>query len=353
MDFTNTLTLLAAIEQVPMEATFLRDRYFPTNASTDIFATDEVLVEYKDGDKKLAPFVTPRKNGVNVFREGYEIHAFAPANIAPKRALYLDELKKKGFGEALFSDLTPEQRQVALIMKDYQDMDLMISRREEAMAAELLQTNALVMKHIADKGDEYEDKEIKYYQGDSNPAVYTAKKSWSDTSADIYGDLGAIIRMLTSKGLPATDVILGSEVVAALMNNAQIQKFLDNRRFELGGVQQSELPDGAAQIGTLVVNGHPMTFFGYDNTYTDDSGKDTPYIAADEIVVTAPACGRTAYGAVTQVEQSDGEFHTYAGARVPHYVASAEGNSRAITVTSKPLMMPNHKNAFIASKVLF
>ena len=84
MDFTNTLTLLAAIEEVPKEATFLRDRYFPTNASTDIFATDEVLVEYKDGDKKLAPFVSPRKNGVSVFREGYEIHKFEPANIAPK-----------------------------------------------------------------------------------------------------------------------------------------------------------------------------------------------------------------------------------------------------------------------------
>lgn len=352
MDFTNTLTLLAAIEQVPREASFLRDRYFPTNASTDIFATDEVLVEYKDGDKKLAPFVSPRKNGVNVFREGYEIHKFEPANIAPKRALYIDELKKKGFGEALFSNLTPEQRQAALIMKDYQDLNTMITRREEQMASELLQTNGLVMKHIADKGDEYEEKKIQYYEGASNPAVYTVKKSWADASADIYGDLAAIILMLTSKGLPATDVILGADVTSALLNNTQIQKFLDNRRFDVGGVQQTELPNGAAQIGTLVVNGHKMTFFGYDNTYTDDAGKDQSYIAADSVVVTAPGCGRTAYGAVTQVEQADGEFHTYAGARVPHYVSSAEGNSRSITITSKPLMMPNHKNAFIVGKVI-
>lgn len=352
MDFTNTLTLLAAIEQVPKEASFLRDRYFPTNDSTDIFATDEVLVEYKDGDKKLAPFVTPRKNGVNVFREGYEIHKFEPANIAPKRSLYIDELKKKGFGEALFSTLTPEQRQTALMMKDYQDLDQMISRREEKMAAELLQTNGLVMKHIADKGDEYQEKKIQYYEGSANPAVYTAKKSWADATADIYGDLAAMIAMLTSKGLPASDVLLGADVTAAIMNNNQIQKFLDNRRFEVGGIQQAELPNGASQIGRLVVNGHTMTFFGYDNTYTDDDGKDQPFLAADGIVVTAPACGRTAYGAVTQVEQADGEFHTYAGRRVPHYVASAEGNSRSITITSKPLMMPNHKNAFIAGKVI-
>lgn len=352
MDFTNTLTLLAAIEEVPKEATFLRDRYFPTNASTDIFNTDEVLVEYKDGDKKLAPFVSPRKNGVSVFREGYEIHKFEPANIAPKRPLYIDELKKKGFGEALFSTLTPEQRQTALLMKDYQDLDQMISRREEKMAAELLQTNGLVMKHIADKGDEYEEKSIQFYTGSSNPAVYTPSKSWADASADIYGDIAAMIAMLTKKGLPATDVLLGTDATAAFINNTQIQKFMDNRRFELGGISQSELPNGAAQLGTLVVNGHKMTFYGYDNTYTDDDGTDKPYLDAASVVVTAPACGRTAYGAVTQVEQADGEFHTYAGARVPHYVASAEGNSRSITITAKPLMMPNHKNAFIVGKVI-
>ncbi len=352
MDFSNTLTLLAAIAEVPQEATFLRDRYFPTNASTDIFNTDEVLVEYKDGDKKLAPFVSPRKNGVSVFREGYEIHKFEPANIAPKRALYIDELKKKGFGEALFSELTPEQRQMALLMKDYQDLDAMISRREEKMAAELLQTNGLVMKHIADKGDEYEEKSIQYYTGSSNPATFKASKSWATATTDIYSDLAFMVAMLTKKGLPATDVIMGASVVSAFMNNTQIQKFMDNRRFEVGSVNQAVLPNGASRLGSLVVNGHTLTFYGYDNTYTADNGTDTPYIDADKVVVTAPACGRTAYGAVTQVEQADGEFHTYRGARVPHYVASAEGNSRSITITSKPLMMPNHKNAFICGTVI-
>ena len=352
MDFSETLTLLAAIEQVPREASFLRDRYFPTNDSTDIFNTDKVIVEYKDGDKKLAPFVSPRKNGVNVFREGYEIHEFEPGNIAPKRPLYIDELKKKGFGEALFSNLTEDQRQIAIMMKDYQDLDQMITRREEKMAAELLQTNALVMNHIADKGDEYEAKTIQYYTESANPASYTAATSWADASADIYGDLAAMITMLTKKGLPATDVLMGADVAEAFMKNEQILTWLDNRRIELGNISQVELPNGAAQLCTMTVKGHKMTFYGYDNTYTDDDGSDKPYLAADCVIVTAPACGRTAYGAVTQVEQADGRFHTYPGRRVPHYVASAEENTRSVTITSKPLMMPNHKNAFICGKVI-
>lgn len=63
-NFYDTHTLLMAVQQLTPAATFLRDRYFPTNDASDIFATDDVLVEFRDGSKKLAPFVAPRKGGV-------------------------------------------------------------------------------------------------------------------------------------------------------------------------------------------------------------------------------------------------------------------------------------------------
>ena len=68
--------------------------------------------------------------------------------------------------------------------------------------------------------------------------------------------------------------------------------------------------------------------------------------------LTAPAAGRTLYGAVSQVEQADGLFHTYTGKRVPKYLSNAEGNSRSLTLTSCPLLIPNNKNPFIVAKVL-
>ena len=60
-NFYDTHTLLMAVQQLVPAATFLRDRYFPTNDASDIFATEDVLVEYRDGTRKLAPFVAPRK----------------------------------------------------------------------------------------------------------------------------------------------------------------------------------------------------------------------------------------------------------------------------------------------------
>lgn len=353
MDFKNTLTLLAAIQQMPPLTSFLRDRYFPTNDATDLFSTEEVLVEYRDGNKKLAPFVSPRKNGITMLRDGYNVEKYAPANIAPKRPLYVDDLKKKGFGEALFSTMTPEQRQMALILLDITEMDQMTTRREEVMAAETMLTNGCVMKHYADKGDEYEEKTISFYNETANPAQYTPSVSWDSSDADIVEDLYQMILMLTSKGNAATEVILGSTAANEFINNDSIQKLLDIRNYSIGSVAPLMLPTGAAQLAHVNIKGHPLDILTYEQTYEDESGEDTPYIAAKQIVMSAPGAGRAAYGAVTQLEQSDGEMHTYAGRRVPHYVADAANNSRSITLTTCPLLMPNYKNPWISSTPIF
>ena len=66
MDYTKTLTLLSAVKNMKKASSFLRDRYFPTNENTDIFNSEAVILEYRDGSKKAAPFVVEQKNGVAV-----------------------------------------------------------------------------------------------------------------------------------------------------------------------------------------------------------------------------------------------------------------------------------------------
>ena len=115
VNFFDTHTLLASVQLLPPLHTFLLDRYFPTNEASDIFSTDDVLVEYKKGNKMASPFVAPRKGGITILRDGYTMKQFTPSYIAPKRPLTLDELKKRRFGEALYRNLTPAQRQGAII----------------------------------------------------------------------------------------------------------------------------------------------------------------------------------------------------------------------------------------------
>lgn len=351
-NFFDTHTLLMAVQQLTPATSFLRDRYFPTNAASDIFSTDDVLVEYRDGSKKLAPFVAPRKGGVSVLRKGYTVERYTPPFVAPKRPLTIDELQKRGFGEALYSQLTPEQRQQVLLLKDADELSELITRREEAMAAEIMLTNGCVMKHIADDVAEGDEMEIRFYTGDANPAQYTPGVKWGAAGAKILADLGVMARMLTKKGLGAADLVCSPDVADTIINNDEIQKQLDNRRYELGDVKPEMLPAGAAVMARLNVGGRIISVISYDETYTDDNGVDQLYIPSGKCILTAPGAGRTLYGAVTQVEQSDGAFHTYAGARVPKYYSDAKGNTRSLTISSRPLLIPNHKNPFIVADVL-
>lgn len=351
MNIYNTYTLLEAVKGLNPITSFLKDRYFPTNEATDIFSTEEVLVEYRDGSKKLAPFVSPRANGVTLTRKGHHMERFEPANIAPKRAISIDDLKKKGFGEALYSKLTPEQRETVYVLQDSTELDESITRTEEYMAAQALLNNGYTMKYLNEDGEVAEEKQIQFYTEDANPATYTPATAWSDPTADILGDIAAMAKLLTSRGLPATELLVSPDVADYIINNTAIKELLNNRRYELGGVNPEELPTGAVKIARLNCKGRLIDVISYDATYTDENEANTQYLPEGTAILTAPACGHTAYGAVTQLEQTDGQFHTYAEKRVPKFVANANSNVRTLTLTSCPLVLPHQKNAWIYADV--
>lgn len=354
-NFYDTHTLLASVQQLPPLHTFLLDRYFPTNMSSDIFATNDVLVEYKKGSKTAAPFVAPRKGGITILRDGYTMKSFTPSYIAPKRPLSIDDLNKRGFGEALYSQLKPDQRQGVIMLGDLDELRAMNLRRKEAMAAEVIFTNRCIMDEYVDDFHNFDEREVRFYEGDANPAVYTPAKKW-DTSEEsgkqIINDIAAMGSMLTSRGLPFTEVLVAPDVADVILANEWIIRLLDNRNYQIGGVDPETLPSGANKIARLNIKGRMIDILSYEDTYTDVDGSVKSFIPASKIAACAPASGRTVYGAITQVEQSDGEFHTYTGVDVPKYLSDPQRNVREVMLSSAPLCMPNNENPFITADVL-
>lgn len=348
LDYTQTAVLLAAYEQKKKPTTFLKSRYFPDGTT---FGTDEVLVEYKDGNQKIAPFVAPEVGGKVVKRNGYSVKAYQPAFIAPKRALTVDALKKKGFGEAYYNQLSPAERALAITADDLAEMDEMIVRREEAMCAEVLQTNALTMNHYTDDNKLYETKNIAYYDGEANPAVYATNFSWDTAEADILADCKEIAMMLKKRGLAATDVILGTQAADALLSNEKIQKLLDNRNYNIGVIDPTEQFDDAVFIGQLNCYGHKLNFIQYAGTYEAEDGTIKDYINPTDIIVTAPGCGQTNYGAITQIDYGQADFTTHVAKRVPLY--EVEKQVKSVALRTAPLVQPVNKNPFIKATVIF
>lgn len=349
LDLTKTHTLLAAYEAIPKVPAFLKDRYFPTNAMTDVFNTDDVLVDYRDGSKKAAPFVVPTVGGKIIDRSAFTTDRYTPPLIAPQRTLSIDDLKKRGFGEAIFNNVAPADREALITLRDLRELDEMTTRREEIMAAETLINSKCVMKQW--DGSNYDTTEtIQFYSGGSNPYQYTPAKGWDTSEGVILQDLNQMVLMLTRKGLPAEELVVSGDVADAIINNTAIQKLLDNNRMNLGGIVPLELPEGAAHIGTLNVFGKMIKIISYVETYENDEGTVTPYIPDGTVILTAPGAGRGLYGAVTQLEY-DGAFYSYTGRRVPKYLPDPKTNVRTMTLSSCPILIPKNKGAWISAKV--
>ena len=63
-----TARLIQAVEGINPADSFLRDRYFPSNGTADIFNSEKVLCEYKDGDMRVAPIILQRQGGIALSR---------------------------------------------------------------------------------------------------------------------------------------------------------------------------------------------------------------------------------------------------------------------------------------------
>lgn len=352
MAMYDTKTLIKTAKKIYPVRNWFRNRYFPTT-DKDIFPTKKVLIEYKEGNRKMAPFVIPRKGGITMDRDGYIAKEYEPPYIAPQRPLSIDELNNKGFGEDLYSDMTPDQRQAQVLGEDLADLSGMIDRREEWMCREIIFTGEVVMKHYAEKYGEGEpvEKVLRYYENQFQN-TYTPKELWENNSADIYADLDAMVSMLTTAGCAATDLNMAANVYAKFIGNSAIQKLLDNRTINIGNITPVETPEGVAHVGTIIVRGKKLDIFVYDENYENEDGEMVPFMPAGKVFISAPGMGRTLYGAISQLEQADGAFHTYRGKKVPKYIADAKSEVREIRVASAPIPVPNDKRAWVEASVL-
>lgn len=347
-DYNHVPSFIAAIKEEKPFSTFLKDRYFPNGQN---FTTDEVLVEYKKGNKKLAPFVAPRVGGVTMKRDGYSAKTFAPAYIAPKRNLTIDDLKKKRMGEALYSQMTPEDRASEIMLDDENELDEGIARRENWMAAQLLINASIVMEEKTDDPDVTVEKEIYFYEADSNDWIYTPSKMWSDPTADILGDIAAMCKVQAANGVRSTELLVDATVGAAILNNNKIKELLDNRNYNVGAVDPELVKFGVAKLARLNCNGYVVDILEYVEEYENDNGQSVPYLPKGYATLLAPACGTTSYGAVSQIEE-DGEWHTYAENRVPLILTDKKGQSKELRLAAAPLLMPNRHHAWITAKVI-
>lgn len=347
LNFFDTYVLMAITEEIVPQASFFRDRYFPT-AESDIFSCDKVLTEYRKGDRKLAAFVSSRAGDIPMDREGYAIHEYQPAFIAPSRILTLDDLKKRGFGEALYANSTPAQRAAKLILQDQTDLDRRIRRREEWMCVQTMLNNACTMQTYIDANTQGEQLYVKFFDNSSDH-TYTISDKWDAVGGDMFGDIKAMCRMLSSRGLPVADLILGSDAADVVLGNSDVKERIKLDSGINGGAINEQLTkyDGVVFCGKLNFGGFWLNIFCVDETYVDDSDHTQKYFPAKGAMVTAPACGHMMFGQITQIDYGAADFATYAAARVPKFSVDQDKDIRKLRLGARPLAAPHNYCPYI------
>lgn len=340
LNFFDTYYLASIAEEIVPQQTFFRDRYFPTSAG-DLFNSDKVLTEYRKGDRKMAAFVSARAGDIPMERRGFEIHEYSPARIAPSRFLSIDDLAKRGFGEAIYANSTPAERAARLLLDDMTDMDMRISRREEWMCAQTMINNACTMQTYIDDQTEGEEYSVKFHDGTSNHA-YTVATKWNESGGDFFGDGRAMARLLSKRSLPAADLVLGTDAADAVLNIEKVRNMLDRNSGIIVGTIEQQLSayDGVVYMGTLNFGGHRLNLISVDETYEDEAGTEKKYFPATAAMVTAPGCGHLMYGRVDQIDYGSTVPTTYTAKRVPKLVVDQDADTRKLRLEARPLAAP-------------
>ena len=343
-DIHNSYQLLSLMEEITPVPAFFKDRYFPTGAG-DLFSTDYVLTEFMEAGRKMAAFVAPRVGDIPVERGSYEINMYQPPKIAPSRVLTIDDLAKKGFGEAPFAGLTPEQRAARIVLQDLTDLERRIAFREEWMAAQAIISNGFQASAYADEDTAVDSYDLKFYNELTSGHIYAGNGVWT-TFAEMEADVFAMCNDLAEHGLPATDLLLGGTAASTILGFSGLADRLNKTSGIITGEIDQKLTQypGVILMGQLNFGGYILNVWNVLETYTADNGTTTAYFPAKAAAVTSPAAGRMLYGAVTQINRGAENFSTITATRVPKLVVDDVNDKRKLRLTARPLPMPKNKN---------
>lgn len=267
-DINTTRTMLEAIERSHKPTTTLVDVFFP-NVRT--FVTETVEIEYRKGGRRMASFIVPNTKGVNVSRVGSELRVYKAPLMRPKRVVAVDDVMARGFGEGVYSTKTPEERAVEMRARDLADLQDMIARRQEWMAAQLLINGSYKIEGVADDGV---TQKIDTLSFDFNNKTTISGNTWDKPAAKIYDDIGDVSQKIRrNAGEIPTVAIMSSNVVKYLLNNDQLLKYMmvpTAANLSLISMQPRLQRPDLMRVG--YIQALNMELYAYDGVYEDDKG---------------------------------------------------------------------------------
>lgn len=340
-------TMGRVIQKLPPVRTFFRSTFFKNE---ETFVTKSVDVDFRKGSRKVAPFVSRVIGGKIVPNTGYETKTYTPPLVAPEKVTTIDDLLERRPGEQLYSGKTPAQRAVEKMADDFIELREQITRREELMCAQTIFTGAIPV--IGDGVNE-----IINFSFTNKEVISTATKKWTNAASDPIADLKRWHKAVQKSGFVNCDIcVMGSAVADAFVNHEKVQKLLDVRNYNLAVIQPRQLPNGVTYVGTIHELG--MDIYTYNEWYLDDwtdeaKPEEKPLVPDNQLALLSTGANYSMYyGAITLIEEPNGNFCTVEGKLVPDTWTKRKPARRFLNLSSAPLCVPHDVDSwFVATPI--
>ena len=340
-------TMGRVIQKLPPVHTFFRSTFFNHE---ETFVTKSVDVDFRKGSRKVAPFVSRVIGGKIVPNTGYETKTYTPPLVAPEKVTTIDDLLERRPGEQLYSGKTPAQRAVEKMADDFIELREQIARREELMCAQTIFTGKIPV--IGDGVNEVID-----FSFTNKEVISTAAKKWTNAASDPIADLKRWHKAVQKSGFVNCNIcVMGSSVADAFVNHEKVQKLLDVKNYNLAVIQPRQLPNGVTYIGTIHELG--MDIYTYNEWYLDDwtneaNPEEKPLVPDNQLALLSTGANYSMYyGAITLIDEPNGNFRTVEGKLVPDTWTKRKPARRFLNISSAPLCVPHDVDSwFVATPI--
>lgn len=327
-DYT-TREMMEAIDQTPPVRTFLQKTFFPMDRT---HISEKVEFDVRKGRRIMAPFVSPRKGGKVITRQGFHTNQFTTPKIAPERVLSIDDITKRAIGENIYSQKTPEEREDELLAKDMSDLEDAIARRKEWMCRQILFEGKI------DVVDEDEGVDVQIDFGFDNIVVLGEDELWTSAAVDPLIHFRKLRKRIIKNSGSAPDIALfSSDIIEDFIKNQSVEQSMNLLKYKNIVIEPRVVDSALTFYGRIAEL--DLDIYTYDEWFVNDEGEEEPMLPAGTVLLGhSTGEGQIEYGLVTQME--DKKIQSYEGKLVPKRWVNETDEVEMLRLTSRPLPRP-------------
>jgi len=337
--------MLAALRQVPPAHTYLLDTFFKTIVR---HTTKTVEFDLYKGDREIAAFVNPRKDGKVVEKEGFTTKVTQPAYSKEKIQITPDDTRVRSAGNTAYDDVTPTDEVDKLIGQAMERLRTRQIRLKEVMAAQSVFTGAVDVV-----GDGY-NTSVSFGYTAGNAPEDNVKTLSGSSCFDVAGSkpLTTIdkwrLEMIERCGLTPDICLTDAATAWALLQHSEIKEMLDIQNYNLGEMRPTALPRGISRYGRLFLPSGEVELLVYNEWYKHPvTGITTPMVPRGKMLIasTEARC-ELHYGMIQNMK---------ALRAVPNWPSTWEeqdGSCRWVQLETAPMVNIFQVDAFTVANVL-